>query len=73
MPNGATNPWSKSNSPSLRRIQGDSIVAFSGEHDYLGDKVTEASLNGFPSGAIADKIKEDPYRILVVANKFQTG
>ncbi|OKH74599.1 hypothetical protein EB73_04880, partial [Mycobacterium sp. SWH-M3] len=65
--------WSKSNSPSLRRIQGDSIVAFSGEHDYLGDKVTEASLNGFPSGAIADKIKEDPYRILVVANKFQTG
>jgi len=25
------------------------IVAFSGEHDYGGVKVTEASLNGFPS------------------------
>jgi hypothetical protein len=24
MPNGATNPWSKSNSPSLRQNQGDS-------------------------------------------------
>jgi len=49
------------------------VVAFSGEHDYLGEKVTESSLNGFPSAAIAGKIKEDPYRILVVANKFQTG
>jgi len=49
------------------------IVAFSGEHDYMGGKVTESSLNGFPSAAIADKIKDDPYRILVVANKFQTG
>lgn len=49
------------------------VVAFSGEHDYKGAKVTEASLNGFPSAVIADKIKEDPYRLLVVANKFQTG
>lgn len=49
------------------------IVAFSGEHDYKGMKVTEASLNGFGSNAIADQIKADPYRILVVANKFQTG
>ncbi len=37
-------------------------------------QVTEASLNGFPpSRAIAEQIKTDPYRILVVANKFQTG
>ena len=49
------------------------IVAFSGEHDYKGVQVTEASLNGFPSRAIAELIKTDPYRILVVANKFQTG
>lgn len=49
------------------------IVAFSGEHEYKGLKVTEASLNGFPSNAIADQVKTDPYRILVVANKFQTG
>jgi type I restriction enzyme R subunit len=35
--------------------------------------VTEASLNGFPSGAIADRIAEHPYRFLVCADKFQTG
>jgi len=49
------------------------IVAFSGEHDYGGRKVTEASLNGFPSNQIADRIREDPYRFLVCADKFQTG
>ena len=27
------------------------IIAFSGEHEYGGSKVTEASLNGFPSAA----------------------
>ena len=49
------------------------IVAFSGEHEYKGLDVTEASLNGFPSKDIADQIREDPYRILVCADKFQTG
>ena len=49
------------------------IVAFSGEHEYKGMKVTEAILNGFPSKAIAEQVKTDPNRILVVANKFQTG
>ncbi len=49
------------------------IVAFSGEHEYGGAKVTEASLNGFSSNDIADRIQEDPYRFLVCADKFQTG
>ena len=49
------------------------IVAFSGEHEYGGQKVTEAFLNGFPSSRIADKVREDPYRFLVCADKFQTG
>jgi type I restriction enzyme R subunit len=49
------------------------IVAFSGEHDYNGASVTEASLNGFSSGKIVDEIVADPYRILVCADKFQTG
>lgn len=49
------------------------IVAFSGEHEYAGKKVTEASLNGFASSLIADRIAEDPYRLLVVADKFLTG
>ena len=49
------------------------IVAFSGEHDYGGAKVTEASLNGFPSSQIPSRIPDDPYRFLVCADKFQTG
>ncbi|HRH55423.1 MAG TPA: type I restriction endonuclease subunit R [Candidatus Paceibacterota bacterium] len=49
------------------------IVAFSGEPEYQGKKVTEASLNGFPSNSIPDKVKEDPYRFLICADKFQTG
>jgi len=49
------------------------IVAFSGEHEYGGAKVTEASLNVFPSAKIEEKIESDPYRFLIVADKFQTG
>jgi len=49
------------------------IVAFSGDHEYGGAKVSESSLNGFPSIAIADRIQEDPYRFLICADKFQTG
>lgn len=49
------------------------IVAFSGEHEYGGAKVTEATLNGFPSKDIADQIEQDPYRFLICADKFQTG
>ena len=49
------------------------IVAFSGEHEYGGEKLTEASMNRFPSNLIPEKFQEDPYRFLVVADKFQTG
>jgi len=49
------------------------IVAFSGEHEYGGEKVSEANLNKFPSSQIPDKIQQDPYRFLIVADKFQTG
>jgi type I restriction enzyme R subunit len=56
-----------------RKSPYQAIVAFSGEHEYGGANVTESSLNGFPSGAIAEKIQEDPYRFLICADKFQTG
>jgi type I restriction enzyme R subunit len=49
------------------------IVAFSGESEYDGVKVSEASLNGFPSSDIAENIQKDPYRFLICADKFQTG
>ncbi|MGH9931507.1 MAG: type I restriction endonuclease subunit R, partial [Pyrinomonadaceae bacterium] len=56
-----------------RKSPFQAIVAFSGDHEYGGAKVTESSLNGFPSNDIADKIQEDPYRFLICADKFQTG
>lgn len=56
-----------------RKSQFKAIVAFSGEKEFGGKKLTESSINGFPSNEIEKKLKKDPYRILVVANKFQTG
>ena len=56
-----------------RKSRHQAIVAFSGEHEYGGAKVTEASLNGFPSNKIAERIQQDPYRFLICADKFQTG
>ncbi|HEV7280403.1 MAG TPA: type I restriction endonuclease subunit R [Pirellulaceae bacterium] len=49
------------------------IVAFSGEPEFKGEKVSESKLNGFPSNDIADRIQDDPYRFLICADKFQTG
>ncbi len=56
-----------------RKSPYQAIVAFSGEKEYGGATVTEASLNGFPPAKIAETFKEDPYRFLVCADKFQTG
>jgi type I restriction enzyme R subunit len=49
------------------------LVAFSGDYEYNDVAVSEATLNGFPSSDIADRIQEDPYRFLICADKFQTG
>ena len=49
------------------------IIAFSGEKEYGGETVTETSINGFPSNLIEKTFKKEPYRFLVVADKFQTG
>jgi type I restriction enzyme, R subunit len=56
-----------------RKSPCQAIVAFSGEHEFRGQKHTEASLNGFPSGDIPERIASDPYRFLICADKFQTG
>ncbi|MGN0856848.1 MAG: type I restriction endonuclease subunit R [Candidatus Spyradenecus sp.] len=48
------------------------IVAFT-EKEVNGQVITEASLNGFPSALIEEKIVTEPYRLLIVADKFQTG
>ena len=57
-----------------RRSPYKAIVAFSGERPYMNDpKATEASINGFPSGDIEKMFRKEPYRFLIVADKFQTG
>jgi len=56
-----------------RKSPWQAIVAFSGEREYGGKMVTEASLNGFPSNLIPERFREDPYRFLICAEKFQTG
>ena len=56
-----------------RKSQWQAIVAFSGEHEFGGAKVSEPLLNGFPSRSIAKQFQDDPYRFLVCADKFQTG
>lgn len=56
-----------------RKSQYKAIIAFSGDCEFNGHTVNEASLNGFPSAKIEENFKQDPYRILVVADKFQTG
>lgn len=51
------------------------IVAFSGEHKHQGQEpaLTSAGLNGFSDAKIPKMIKTDPYRMLIVADMFQTG
>lgn len=56
-----------------RKSPYQAIVAFSGEHDFGGGKMTEATLNGFPSNLIPERFQQDPYRFLICADKFQTG
>lgn len=60
---------------SARHSPYKAIVAFSGEHKYQGQEppLTSAAMNGFPDAKIPITLKTDPYRILVVADMFQTG
>jgi type I restriction enzyme R subunit len=58
---------------SERRSPYKAIVAFSGEHEVAGKKMDEADMNDFPSAQIPKRFRKDPYRFLIVADKFQTG
>jgi len=49
------------------------MVAFSGKLDVDGEEVTEAKLNGVPETRTAELFDGDDKRIIVCANKFQTG
>lgn len=50
-----------------------SLVAFSGTVKDGGSDFTEAGMNGIPETQTAETFKQDEFRVLVVANKFQTG
>ena len=58
-----------------RRSPYKTIIAFSGDHKYNGQEpaLTSAALNGFSDAKIPKEFKKDPYRILIVADMFQTG
>lgn len=72
--------WSKKMNEYLARKGYDdmkTLVAFSGSmtenEDGSGDTVTEASLNGSSRTEELFKDSDGDYRVLIVANKFQTG
>ncbi|NUO10408.1 MAG: type I restriction endonuclease subunit R [Candidatus Brocadia sp.] len=51
------------------------LVAFSGTVEFEGSKgdYSESRMNGFPEDQTAVKFRENQYKFLIVANKFQTG
>lgn len=49
------------------------LVAFSGTVDEGGAPFTESGMNGFSDSQTAEQFNTDAFRILVVAEKFQTG
>jgi type I restriction enzyme R subunit len=49
------------------------LVAFSGTVEIEPDKYTEKVMNGSKVSDIAEEFKKPGYKILIVANKFQTG
>jgi type I restriction enzyme R subunit len=49
------------------------LVAFSGKVRDGGVDYTEANMNGFSESKTAQTFKLPEYRLLIVANKFQTG
>lgn len=50
------------------------IIAFSGTlDDPARGQLTSEMLNGFPDSEIPRVFKRDPYRLLIVADMFQTG
>lgn len=58
-----------------RKLKYRALVAFSGEIHYKGDSFTESGLNGEfgHRGDIPLGLKNPKFRILIIANKFQTG
>lgn len=57
--------------PRLGKYQ--ALVAFTDEVDVDGKTWSEAGLNGFSEDLTAEEFDTDSYRLLIVADKYQTG
>jgi type I restriction enzyme R subunit len=64
----AVDAWLKENPHPFK-----ALVAFTDTITIDGKDYTEANMNGFGDGQTAKKFDEDEYRLLIVANKYQTG
>lgn len=49
------------------------LVAFSGEVILDGESYSESALNGISESRLREEFKQDKYRFLIVAEKYQTG
>ncbi len=49
------------------------LVAFSGKVTDDGKEYTESSINGFSEDRLTTEFDKDEYKVLLVANKYQTG
>lgn len=49
------------------------LVAFSGKVVSDGKEYTESSINGFSEDRLTKEFDKDDYKVLLVANKYQTG
>ena len=64
----AVDQWIKDNKAGFK-----ALVAFTDTIEIDNKPYTEASMNGFPETQTASKFNDDDNKILIVANKFQTG
>lgn len=64
----AVDKWIEDNGANFK-----ALVAFTETIEIDGKSYTENSMNGFPDTQTAAQFNNDEYKILIVANKFQTG
>lgn len=49
------------------------LVAFSGKLEVDGKEYSEAGINNIPEDRLPNEFNKDEYKVLLVANKYQTG
>ncbi len=49
------------------------LIAFSGTNSDFGHELTSSGLNDFPDSKMPERFRDNEYRLLIVADMFQTG